>query len=76
MIDNLRDKTVFDLTDNEYVLNNLLGIEMDSVKYKKVTPIRSLILDFIDLYKITKDENLKTAIIKHFKKELELFKYD
>lgn len=73
---NLRELTVFDLTNNKKVIEEDLGITLPKEIYLEGVAIQKRILDFINYAEIIKSNSLKEAINSQFKEELSLFSFE
>jgi len=73
---NLRQSTVFDLTNDKNILVNELELDMPKESYSKFVSIESRIMDFLALSSILKDKPLENEVHKQFENELDHFKFE
>jgi len=72
----LRNTTIFDLTNDINIITKEFGVLMPKDKYNSIISIETRIKDLLDFTDLTDNNLLKQAIYKEFKDELNTFKFE
>ncbi len=73
---NIRELTIFDLTEDKQILQEEFGIYETKEEFIKGLSIERRIRDLLDYAKITNDTALHEAVFRDFKKELLTFGFE